>query len=114
MSANVAIQCTIKRQRPPGGVARVRCAEKKGAYVYHALSAQPGMLIDLTLCTIEHQHENKRKNMLGLNTGPTNAVLRTARRQDKGAKACKQPLLTNCLHFLNNFYFLNPEVSKNM
>ena len=43
--------------------------------------------------------------MLGLNTGPTNAVLRTARRQDKGAKACKQPLLTNCLHFLNNFYF---------
>ena len=28
MSANVAIQCTIERQRPPGGVARVRCAEK--------------------------------------------------------------------------------------
>ena len=56
----------------------------------------------------------KQNNMLGLNTGPTNAGLRTARRHDKGAKACKQPLLTNCLHFLNNFYFTKPEVSKKM
>ena len=90
----------------------MRCAEKKGAYVYHALSAQPGMLIDLTLSTIEHYHEYYKKNMLGLNTGPTNAGLRTARRHDKGAKACKQPLLTNCLYFFNNLYFLNAEVSK--
>ena len=69
MSTNVAIQCTIKRQRPPGGVARVRCAEKKGAYVYHALSAQPGMLIDLTLSTIEHFHEYLKKHV-GVEHGP--------------------------------------------
>ena len=73
--------------------------KKSLGFVYHALSAQPGMLVDLTLCTIENQHENKRKKHVGVEHGPHQCSLADRATAGQGCQSMQTAVANKLLAF---------------